>query len=96
MGSSSFQVEGRGCAAALASCSHGAGRTMSRSEARRRISPRALERQLDGVFWDRRLAPWLRDEAPGAYKDVGQVMRAQRELVRVVRRLEPILSFKGV
>jgi tRNA-splicing ligase RtcB len=43
-----------------------------------------------------RPVPWLRDEAPAAYKDIGAVMRAQRELVRIVRRLDPILSFKGV
>jgi tRNA-splicing ligase RtcB len=95
MGSASFHVTGRGCTASLASSSHGAGRTMSRSDARRRISPRALARQLDGVYWDERLAPWLRDEAPAAYKDIGAVMRAQRDLVRIIRRLDPILSFKG-
>jgi tRNA-splicing ligase RtcB len=95
MGSASYHVEGRGHAPALCSASHGAGRRMSRSEARRRISGRTLAAQLGGVFWDHRRTEELRDEAPGAYKDIGRVMRAQRALVRIVRRLEPVLAFKG-
>jgi len=95
MGSASFHVEGRGCAAAMCSSSHGAGRKLARGEAARRISARDLERQLAAVFFERDLAPRLRDEAPGAYKDIGAVMRAQRELVRIVRRLRPVLAYKG-
>jgi tRNA-splicing ligase RtcB (3'-phosphate/5'-hydroxy nucleic acid ligase) len=95
MGAPSFHVVGRGHAEALASAAHGAGRRFSRAEARRRISALELGRELGGVFWDHRRADVLRDEAPGAYKDIGQVMRAQRELVRVVRRVEPVLAFKG-
>jgi tRNA-splicing ligase RtcB len=68
---------------------------MSRTEARRRISDRELARQLDGVAWDQRRAHALRDEAPAAYKDIAAVMRAQRDLVRVVRRLRPLLSYKA-
>lgn len=96
MGSPSYHVLGRGCAEALCSSSHGAGRVMSRSEAARRISTRALERQLDGVWFDHRLSSRLRDEAPAAYKDIDAVMRAQHALTRVVRRLRPLLSYKGV
>lgn len=95
MGSASFHVLGRGCAAALCSSSHGAGRLASRTEARRRISTAALVQQMDGVWFDHRLADRLRDEAPAAYKDIGAVMRAQRELTRIVRRLEPVLVYKG-
>jgi tRNA-splicing ligase RtcB len=95
MGSTSYHVEGRGNSDALASAAHGAGRRMSRAEARRRISQRTLSTELAGVFWDRRRAAVLRDEAPGAYKDIGRVMRAQHELVRIVRRLTPILAYKG-
>lgn len=96
MGAPSYHVVGRGVPEALGSSSHGAGRRWSRGEAGRRISVRALERQLEGVWFDHRLAARLRDEAPGAYKDIGAVMRAQRELTRVVRRLTPLLSYKGV
>jgi len=95
MGTESYHTEGRGCAEALLSSSHGAGRTMSRTEARQRISTKELNRQMRGVWFDRKAAARLRDEAPGAYKDVGAVMRAQRELTRIVRRVRPLLVFKG-
>lgn len=96
MGTRSFHVEGRGSAEALGSSAHGAGRQLSRTDARRRISARDVARELRGVWFDHRLAAGLREEAPSAYKDVEAVMRAQHELVRVVRRLRPVLSFKGV
>ena len=95
MGSASFHVTGRGCAAALCSSSHGAGRAMSRDQARRAISARDLHRQLRGVWFDHRLANRLRDEAPAAYKDIHTVLRAQRDLTRITRTLHPILSYKG-
>jgi tRNA-splicing ligase RtcB (3'-phosphate/5'-hydroxy nucleic acid ligase) len=95
MGTPSYHVVGRGAPGALASSAHGAGRAMSRSEARRVISARALASQLGGVWWDHRRAEVLRDEAPAAYKDIQAVMKAQRELVRVVRRLSPVLSYKA-
>jgi tRNA-splicing ligase RtcB (3'-phosphate/5'-hydroxy nucleic acid ligase) len=95
MGSASFHVIGRGCRASLCSSSHGAGRAMSRDEARRTISPRDLERQMHGVWFDHRMAQRLRDEAPQAYKDIHSVMRAQHGLTRVARMLRPVLSYKG-
>lgn len=95
MGTASFHVEGRGHAPSLRSSAHGAGRALSRSEARRRIPARALVREVGAVWFDHRLAADLREEAPSAYKDVAAVMRAQRDLVRVVRTLRPVLSFKG-
>ena len=55
-----------------------------------------MTRELDGVWFDRRIVAGLREEAPSAYKDIGSVMRAQADLVRIVRRLRPLLSFKGV
>jgi tRNA-splicing ligase RtcB len=93
MGTASVHVEGRGVAEALSSSAHGAGRALPRGVARRVSSVGALERQMAGVFWDRRRAPLLRDEA-AAYKDIDAVLRAQRALVRIVRRLEPVLSWK--
>lgn len=96
MGAESFHVEGRGCADALESSSHGAGREMSRTAARRSVTARDLERQMAGVWFDHRMEKTLREEAPAAYKDIHKVMRAQRELTRTVRRLRPLLSHKGV
>jgi tRNA-splicing ligase RtcB len=95
MGSASFIVEGRGEPRSLCSSSHGAGRALRRGEAQRTISIKQLRRELRGVYFDERLADRLRDEAPGAYKDIGAVMRAQRELTRIVHRLRPLLAFKG-
>jgi tRNA-splicing ligase RtcB len=96
MGTASFHVTGRGHADALCSSSHGAGRRLSRSEARQAIGADDLERQLRDVWFDHRLADRLRDEAPAAYKDIHAVMRAQRDLTRIVRRLRPLLNYKGV
>jgi tRNA-splicing ligase RtcB len=96
MGTRSVHVEGRGCAEALASSAHGAGRRLSRGDARRSLSAKDVTRELQGVWYDHRLTAGLRDEAPSAYKDIDAVLRAQRELVRVVRRLRPLLCFKGV
>lgn len=95
MGTASFHVSGRGYTGALASSSHGAGRVLSRTEARRQISAVAFSRQMNGIWFDDRLVSRLRDEAPAAYKDIGAVMRAQRKLTRVVRRLRPVLVYKG-
>jgi tRNA-splicing ligase RtcB (3'-phosphate/5'-hydroxy nucleic acid ligase) len=95
MGTHSFHVEGRGCEEALASSAHGAGRRLSRTEARYRLSSKDVSRELRGVWFDHRLAPRLREEAPSAYKDIDDVLRAQYELVRIVRTLRPVLSFKG-
>jgi tRNA-splicing ligase RtcB (3'-phosphate/5'-hydroxy nucleic acid ligase) len=96
MGTASYHVEGRGVAAALASSAHGAGRRLSRTDARREVTTRDVARQMKGVWFDHRIASGLREEAPAAYKDIGAVLRAEAELVRVVRRLRPLLSFKGV
>jgi tRNA-splicing ligase RtcB len=95
MGTASFHTEGRGHTDALCSSSHGAGRSMSRAEARGTVSRGRLHRELAGVWYDHRLADRLRDEAPSAYKDVAAVMRAQRPLTRTVRKLRPVLSYKG-
>jgi tRNA-splicing ligase RtcB len=95
MGTSSFHVLGRGCEEALCSSSHGAGRRLSRSEARQCVSMRDVERELKRVWFDHRLANALREESPSAYKDIHAVMRAQRELTRVAREMQPVLSYKG-
>lgn len=95
MGSTSFHVAGRGCEPSLHSSSHGAGRQRSRSEARRTVSARDLQRQMAGIWFDHRAVAALRDEAPSAYKDIHAVMRAQRSLTRIVRELRPRLSYKA-
>lgn len=54
-----------------------------------------LLREVEGIWFDHRLIDRLREEAPGAYKDIGAVMRAQRGLTKVIRKLAPLLVYKG-
>ena len=96
MGSLSFHVEGRGHEEALCSSDHGAGRALSRTAARGKVSERDLRRQMEGIWYDSRLTAKLCDEAPSAYKDIRAVLRAQKELVKVTRTLRPVLNYKGV
>jgi tRNA-splicing ligase RtcB len=96
MGTPTFHVRGRGHGAALGSASHGAGRCLSRGEAHRHVRPDDLRRQLGDVLVDPRKLDRLVSEAPEAFKPIGAVMRAQRELVAVVRRLQPLACHKGV
>jgi tRNA-splicing ligase RtcB (3'-phosphate/5'-hydroxy nucleic acid ligase) len=96
MATHTYHVEGRGETEALASSSHGAGRRLSRSAARAQIRRKDLARQLADVWIDPHIAGRLVDEAPAAYKDIDMVMRAQRDLVRIVRRVRPLLCYKGV
>lgn len=95
MGTCSFLVEGRGHPRSLCSSSHGAGRAMSRTEARKTLSLKQLEAQMGDVWFDQRTSHQLREEAPTAYKDIRAVMRAQKDLVKIHTELHPILSYKG-
>jgi tRNA-splicing ligase RtcB len=95
MGSLSFHVEGRGCEEALCSSAHGAGRALSRTQARTQITEREFCRQMKGVWYDARIAGKLRDEAPSAYKDIRAVLRAQKDMVKITRTLRPLLNYKG-
>ncbi len=95
MGTFSVHVEGRGHADALTSASHGAGRCKSRTEARRTIARTRLLRETAGVWFDPGRADALRSEAPSAYKSMERVLRAEQQLVKVIRVLRPVLVHKG-
>ena len=95
MGGSTLVVEGRCNRDSLNSCSHGAGRTMSRKQAATRLSMKSLRQKMEGVWFDDRMVRKLLDESPDAYKDIRKVMKAQKELVRIVGQRRPILNFKG-
>lgn len=95
MGTRSFHVAGRGVDAALRSSAHGAGRAVTRSEARRRFTRDHVRRDLRGVHVDPRAIGGLAEETPSAYKDVAAVMNAQRELVAVRRVLEPVTTHRA-
>ena len=93
MGTRSFIVRGKGNAASYRSCSHGAGRRMSRSEARRRFTRTDVVEQTAGVECRKDAA--VVDELPAAYKDIDAVMAAQSDLVDVVHTLKQVLCVKG-
>jgi tRNA-splicing ligase RtcB len=95
MGTSSYIVRGLGNPASYNSCSHGAGRRMSRSRARREIPLADFVASMEGRDWQDEKADQLLDEAPQAYKDIDQVMADQADLVTVVHRLHQILNYKG-
>lgn len=93
MGAKSYIVRGKGNADSFHSCSHGAGRKMSRTEAKRTFTTEDLAAQTAGV--ECRLDADVVDEIPGAYKDIDAVMAAQTDLVGVVATLKQVISVKG-
>ena len=95
MGTSSYIVRGLGNPASYESCSHGAGRRMSRSRARQEIALEDFVASMDGRDWQVSKADQLLDEAPQAYKDIDQVMSDQADLVAVEHTLHQILNYKG-
>jgi tRNA-splicing ligase RtcB len=95
MGTASYLVEGLGNESAFGSCSHGAGRVMSRKEARAAIRPKALARSMRRVVYPEGMETHLAEEAPAAYRDIGDVLEDQEDLVRKRVRLEPIAVLKG-
>ncbi|UUU24164.1 RtcB family protein [Streptomyces sp. DSM 40750] len=93
MGTGSYIVKGLGNEKAFNSASHGAGRRMSRTAAKRRFSTKDLEEQTRGV--ECRKDSGVVDEIPGAYKPIEQVIDQQRDLVQVVAKLKQVVCVKG-
>ncbi len=93
MGARSYIVRGKGNAQAFESCSHGAGRVMSRGEAKRRFTLADHRAATAGV--ECRKDKDVIDETPAAYKDIDAVMAAQRDLVDVVHTLKQVVCVKG-
>jgi tRNA-splicing ligase RtcB (3'-phosphate/5'-hydroxy nucleic acid ligase) len=93
MGARSFIVRGKGNEESFTSCSHGAGRVMSRTEAKRRFTVADAADATRGV--ECRKDEGVIDEIPMAYKDIDAVMRAQQDLVEVVHTLKQIVCVKG-
>jgi len=93
MGAKSYIVRGMGNPESFCSCSHGAGRRMSRTAARRRFSKNDLEIQTQGV--ECRKDKDVIDEIPGAYKSIDEVMENQNDLVEMVHTLKQVVCVKG-
>ncbi len=93
MGARSYIVRGKGNRDSLTSCSHGAGRAMSRTEARRRFTVEDHIKATEGV--ECRKDEDVIDETPGAYKQIEAVMAAQASLIEPVHALRQVLCVKG-
>lgn len=96
MGTATYIVEGLGNPLSYNSSSHGAGRRMSRTEAKKRFSARDLSEDMAGRTWLADGAHKLVDEIPGAYKDIEDVMAAQTDLCKVSEKLEALVNYKGL
>jgi tRNA-splicing ligase RtcB len=95
MGTRSYIVAGLGNEASWTSCSHGAGRRLSRTRAKKLFGPDDLAEQMSGKVWLADRAAKLVDEIPSAYKDIDQVMADQADLVEVQHTLRQVLNYKG-
>ncbi|MER7501943.1 RtcB family protein [Nonomuraea pusilla] len=95
MGTRSYIVRGRGNPESYNSCSHGAGRRMSRTKAKRALTAASLAEAMRGRTWNADRADALVDEHPEAYKPIDQVMADQRDLVEVRHTLHQIFNYKG-
>jgi tRNA-splicing ligase RtcB len=96
MGTNSFIVTGTGNPASYQSSAHGAGRAMSRRQAKDQFTEEDLEAAMAGKTWNQGTGRALVDEIPGAYKDIHRVMEDQADLVEVTHELNQILNYKGV
>jgi tRNA-splicing ligase RtcB (3'-phosphate/5'-hydroxy nucleic acid ligase) len=93
MGVGTYIVEGLGNPDSFESCSHGAGRKMSRNEAKRKID---LQDHIEATkHVECRKDGGVIDESPAAYKDLNAVIEAQKNLVKPIAKLEPIICIKG-
>jgi tRNA-splicing ligase RtcB len=93
MGARSYIVRGKGNAQAFESCSHGAGRVMSRTAAKKQFTLDDHRKATEGV--ECRKDKDVIDETPAAYKDIDKVMQAQRDLVEIVHTLKQVVCVKG-
>lgn len=93
MGTRSYIVKGKGNKDSFESCSHGAGRRMSRTAAKKIFTQEQFMQQTEGVIC--RKDDGVLDEIPGAYKDIDQVMEYQKDLVEVVATLKQFICVKG-
>ncbi len=93
MGTRSYIIRGKGNQESFCSCAHGAGRRMSRTQAKKQFKKADMERQTEGVIC--RKDKGVIDEIPMAYKDIDEVMANQTDLVDVVHTLKQVVCVKG-
>lgn len=103
MGTSSYIVEGLGNLMSFMSCSHGAGRKMGRNDATRNLKLKDCDKSMKGIVFGRwnkcqrgkLRGHWDLGEAPLAYKNIDEVMANQKDLVKIVHKLQPLGVMKG-
>lgn len=95
MGTDTYIVRGKGNPQSYNSSSHGAGRRLSRGEAKRQLDKAGLRARMQGKAWNADAAGALIDEDPRAYKDIRQVMADQCDLTEIVHTLHQVLNYKG-
>ena len=93
MGTRSYIVRGKGNPESFHSCSHGAGRVMSRTKAKQTFTVEDHAKATEGV--ECRKDAGVIDETPAAYKDIDKVMAAQADLVDIVHTLKQVVCVKG-
>lgn len=94
MGAKTYIARGLGNKESFCSCSHGAGRAMSRTQALKTFSVADHEKATEGVYCDKTHA--VLDETPAAYKDIDAVMESQRDLVEPVLKIKQLVCVKGL
>ncbi|MBU1067533.1 RtcB family protein [Patescibacteria group bacterium] len=94
MGHKSYMVNGTDSQEAMYSCSHGAGRSMSRTAAKANLSLDDFKAQMDGIVSDDVNEKHL-DESPNAYKNIETVMENQKDLVNIIDEFTPLANVKG-
>lgn len=95
MGTDSYIVRGLGNPLSYESAAHGAGRVMSRNQAKKTFTPEALAEAMTDKAWERRHAEKLVDEAPWAYKPIEEVMADQTDLVAAEHKLVAAVNYRG-
>jgi len=88
-----YLIEGLGNSKFLYSSSHGAGRRLSRAEAKKKITQEEFEKSMEGI--QANLSGKIIDEAPMAYKNIDKVMNAQKKSVKIIKHIKPIINWKG-
>ena len=94
MGTKSYITKVLGNPASYNSSSHGAGRRMSRSQAKKSLTQESLNEAMKGKAWNQQPAALL-DEHPAAYKDIDTVMDSQKDTTRIVHTLRQVVNYKG-
>ena len=96
MGQRSYVIRGLGNEVSYTSCAHGAGRRLSRRQARKQLTLENFTEAMGGAAWQHASAQALLDEHPSAYKPIDVVMRDQADLVEIEHELHGIANYKGV